>query len=254
MQDLEVASAEDPEDEIKQLAPYQTGRSLHGLYWTQAHYAFQQVETDLTKKSLTQDDLKQCRHEMMQPGKIQQMLLVAAKDAIVASTAVDAETIAEGFENSYDLQDRQDVRDRPEDEGTVIVDSMTAAEDPPNMAKDGEDAIAAMAAACRMLMEVLVGAVEIDFTPMPCIQCQDDENVPKSKQDQRYLPGEHSQHTATAYHSPRSRFLRRFKHKGLCPYGCGKQFAGKALRQHVLAQTGQSEDHLLAAARAEVFA
>lgn len=123
---------------------------------------------------------------MMQSGKIQQMLLVAAKDAIVAPTAVDAETIAEGFENSYDLQDFPDVRGRPEDEGTVIVDSMTAAEDPPNMAKNGEDAITVMAAACRMLMEVLVGAVEIDFTPMPCIRCQDDETVPKSKQDQRY--------------------------------------------------------------------
>ena len=73
------------------------------------------------------------------------MLLVAAKDAIVAPTAFDAETIAEGFENSYDLQDLQDVSDRPEDEGTVIVDSMTAAEDPLNMAKDGEDAIAVMA-------------------------------------------------------------------------------------------------------------
>lgn len=247
MQDLEVASAEDPENEAKQLAAYQAGRSLQRTLRTQARYAFQQVEADLTKKLLTQDDLEQCRHEMTQPEKIQQMLLMAAKDAIVAPTAVDAETIAEGFENSFDLQDLQDIHDRPEDEGTVIVDSMTTAEDPPNMVKDGENAIAGMTAA-------LVGAVEIDFTPMPCIHCQDDETIPKSKQDQRYLPGELNQHTVTAYHSPRSIFLRRYKHQGLCPYGCGKQFAGKALLQQVLTQTGQSDEHLLAAARAGVFA
>ena len=61
MQDLEVASAEDSEDETKQLAAYQAGRSQHSLQRTlrtQARYAFQQVEADLTKKTSTQDDLE----------------------------------------------------------------------------------------------------------------------------------------------------------------------------------------------------
>lgn len=61
-------------------------------------------------------------------------------------------TVTEDFEISYDLQDLHDVRDRPENENepkTVIVDSMTAAANPPNMVQNDENAIAAMTAACR---------------------------------------------------------------------------------------------------------
>lgn len=255
VQDLEAAADADSDDEAKQETALSAAKKLQLLQRslrTQARLAFQQVEAELTKQRMTQQDRLERRAEMMQPGVIQQMLLDAAEavDTTQAMEMVDEH--AEIDRDAYDMEDLQDIRDRPDTEGTAIVNNMSLSDDA--AVTKSQEMNPAIGAACQMLLEVLVRSEAVPVEAVPCQECLNDETVPESKKEQLYLPGKLKQHLATAYHSPKSKFLRRYKTKGPCPFGCGTSFVGKELLHHVLTSVKQSDEHLLAAACAGVFA
>lgn len=74
------------------------------------------------------------------------------------------------------------------------------------------------------------------------------------KKQQLYHPNELKQHLDTEYHPAKSKFLREHKVQGPCPFGCGKQFAGNDLLIHFRDTAKQSDEHILAIARAGLFA
>jgi len=215
-----------------------------------ASYNFDSSAPSTINGSLTQEELIERNREFVKPGAVQQMLLGAAKAS--RASGETREAVDEADDGGYEMADLQDGREREDAEQEIGVDSAALEVNFNN--DDDNDSTAAIAAASRMLPEVLTGAVTVEKHEVPCSLCETDNTVPDAKKTQTYSPGKLNQHLGTGYHSPKSKFLRQYKDKQKCPFGCGEEFIGENLLTHVHTMVGQSDDHLLAAARAGLFA
>lgn len=187
------------------------------------------------------------------------MLLDAAKSSRGATGADgddddndddnDTEVEEQGQDDVYEIENLQDARDRSEEEQDIQVNTFTLDNDDAE-----EDPVVALAASSRSLLEYLVGSSAKDARAEHCPACLDDNTAEPDKKERKYLPGQLKQHLISEYHSPRSKFARKYPDNSLCPFGCGKTFKkSKEIIYHAWDQLNQTDEHLLKAARAGLF-
>lgn len=224
----------------------------------QGRFAFQDVQLKLAKESITEAEFQNRRKDAKAAGKVQKMLLEAAADGRDKAMAMLEDGEAEV--NDYDVDDLQDAENRLDDndetsdEHEILVQSLSFEDTDPTPGTKPE--VAAVAHACRTLMNVLVGQAESVKVEKPCHLCQLDPTVDQKMKDNVYMPAKLQVHQSWSFHSPKKAWLRRWKgSKNKCPYpDCDTQGTPEQLLAHVLERKGQSDQHLLAAARDGMFA
>lgn len=250
-----IAEAEDATQ--AQIQAYEDARkimsSLHRSLMTRAQIALHRIDMENTKKNMTREELEERRKEVRTPGKLQSMLLAAAKEANPDGPVLELELHEEtDFADAREVGEAQ-IGDGDNDQVLEVERQNLNL----NVAKDTKlsDSPNEILAASRMLLEVLLSAERPDHELRPCRECQDDVTVVGKQKEKTYLPGKLRQHLATDYHSMKSRWFRKHPGNNIeCPYGCGARFSSaKRVLEHALSMKSQSDEHLLAAAKDGLF-
>lgn len=253
----------DPDDEEKQERAEEEFRTLRSIRRTlrkQGRLAFQNAQHKILQENITQDELERRRTDAKAAGQMQQMLLDAAEAARDRANALeeqDPEDEDEEIEDQYEADDLQDVRDRLEtstknDDGVTVQNFSL---NDPNQHRTPDHA--AIAAACKTLLEILIGQKDVVKEALPCRLCQLDETVPEADKERTRMPGKLNEHIGTNYHSPKSKYLRHFAKgsKNTCPYpDCGETGTGPQILSHCHMLLSQTDEHLKAAAKDGLFA